>query len=150
MDEPFQPHVSLCSGRPVLVRNTLWAGIGERTARDVWTVKTYIRGCFLLSRLSARGCSALVIHRSPGSLLLTDFACMYKIDVKTAKSSLCSTYIHKRLVQNSCSSLPVSNVRLFYNNALFRVIIGVRCIVSGWLLLSHYTVLMQLSYHNYL
>lgn len=89
-------------------------------------------------------------HRSHGSLFLMDFACMYKIDLKTAKSSLCSTYIHKRPVQSSGSSLPVSNLRLFSNNALFRVIIGVRCIVSGWLLLSYYTVLRQLSYHSYL
>lgn len=73
------------------------------------------------------------------------FACMYKIDMETAKSSFFSTYIPQRPIQNSHLSLPESNIDLLSNNAFLRVTVGVGYMVSAWLPLTHYTVLLQMS-----
>lgn len=113
------------------------------TKRYSWNVLLEMRHLLKVTSMAAscwagpqqaprnRGCSSLVIG-APGSFLPMRFACMYKIDMETAKSSFFSTYIPQRPIQNSHSSLPKSNIGLLSNNAFLRVH-GV-CVASSYTL----------------
>lgn len=82
----------------VLLTDILWASWNMLLERcQLWKVTSMAAFCWAGPQQAprSRGCSGLVIG-SPGSFLLMRFACMYKIDMETAKNSFCSTYIHTK------------------------------------------------------